>query len=519
MILPEKNILLSSFNNHNFQLADIFNLANEAIVLIDKTHNIILLNKSAESILGYTEQEVLGKPLNTLISMDALTQQKTGTKLGESPVTFKLMTRQYPMYLKRKNGESFPAELSISSLDEPSEIYAIVVRDISKRTQSQIERDNLVTQLRALDDAVRAINAELSLHQVLQIIAGRAQALIDVEMAALGVHDGKSHFSRFIASGVDPNVASELESSAYFRKLLGPLFYNGQSVMLNNVSPPSSLDKLPAESPVIRRLLGVPIATKGTLIGTLYLANKKNRTPFTKNDKRLLERIAVHAAIAIENARAYEKTQRLAILEERERFARDLHDGIIQSIYGVGLMLDQAKADIPDDYQDTRLQIDTVLSNLAGVIQDLRNYIFDLRPQAIRQVGLAARFNGLIKEVRANTKLPIEASVEEDIDDFLSEQQTEHLFHIGHEALSNAIRHAKASYIKVSLTYKDAKVTLKVDDDGKGFIMPSHVKPGHRGLANMRSRAFQVGARMEIQSIPNNGTQVTVQVKGRGKRG
>lgn len=517
MTLSEQKTLLSSFNNHGFNLADIFNLAHEAIILIDAAHNIILLNDSAESILGYAEQDVLGKPLNTLISVGELAQQKTGTKFGESPVTFKLMAQQTPVHLNRKNGEPFPAELSISNLDEQGKIYAVVVKDISKRTQAQIERDNLVTQLRALDDAARAINAELSLHQVLQTIAERTQALIDVEIAALGIHDGESHFSRFITSGIDPDIASELESSAYIRKLLGPLFYNGQSVMLNKVSPPSPSDRLRPEAPAIHRLLGVPIAAKGTLIGTLYLANKKSGGGFTQNDKRLLERIAVHAAIAIENARAYEKTQRLAILEERERFARDLHDGIIQSIYGVGLMLDQAKADIPDDHQEARTQIDTVLGNLAVVIQDLRNYIFDLRPQAIRQIGLVARFNGLIKEVRANTKLPIEASVEEGIDSFLSEEQTEHLFHIGHEALSNAIRHAKASYIKVSLTHKDTIVTLKVDDDGKGFVMPSHVKPGHRGLANMRSRAFQIGARMEIQSIPNKGTQVTVQVKGRGR--
>ncbi len=508
--------LLKSFQNNEFQLADIFNITHEAIILVDATHNIILLNESTEITLGYAEQEVLGQPLNTLISMDELAKQKTGTKFGESPVTFQLMAQQRPIHLSRKDGSSFPAEVSISKLDKSGHIFAVVLKDISKRTQAQIERDNLVTQLRALDDAARAINAELSLQQVLQTIAERTRALIDVEIAALGVHDGSAHFSRFITTGIDPEVAAELESSAYIRKLLGTLFYNGQPVMLNKVPPPSRVDQLPLNAPAIRRLLGVPIAAKGMLIGTLYLANKNSRTPFTQNDKRLLERIAVHAAIAIENARAYEKTQRLAVLEERERFARDLHDGIIQSIYGVGLMLDQAKSDIPDNYQPARTQIDSVLGNLATVIQDLRNYIFDLRPQAIRQVGLAARFDGLIKEVRANTQLPITATIDDDIDDFLSEEQTEHLFHICHEALSNAVRHAKASYIKVSLTHKDSKVTLKVDDDGKGFIMPSHVKPGHRGLANMRSRAFQVGARMEIQSIPQKGTQVTVQVKGRG---
>ncbi len=497
------------------RLADVLNMAHEAIISIDAEQRIILFNKGAETIFGYNADEILGQPLDVLLPEDsAHTHRQYLVEFAAAPEMSRLMSERRPIHGRRKDGSIFPAEASISKLDNPR-IFTVVLRDVTNRYRAQQEREYLIQQLRALDDATRAITAQLSLEQVLQTIANTAQSLMNVHIAALGVHDEDEYFSQFITAGTTPKVAEAFEASAYGRKLMGRLFYKGEPVMLNRISTPTGETGLPADFPPIRNLLGVPIAAKGQLIGALYLANRKYGEAFTDTDQLILQRLAVHAAIAIENARAYEQTQRLAVLEERERFARDLHDGIIQSIYAVGLMLDQVKADIPAEFDAAQKQIALTLDNLARVIQDIRNYIFDLRPQAIKDNGLKNRLDGLIREVCANANIPIHAEIPTDIGEHLSDEQANHLFHICHEALANAVRHAEPSHITISLQRKEGVVTLNVADDGIGFVMPSKVKPGHRGLANMRSRAFQCGARMEIQSIPNKGTNVTVQLKER----
>jgi signal transduction histidine kinase len=258
------------------------------------------------------------------------------------------------------------------------------------------------------------------------------------------------------------------------------------------------------------KLLGVPIFSKERLIGALYLADKEDGSDFTGTDQQVIEALALHAAIAIENARLYEKVQRLAVLEERERFARDLHDGIIQSLYGVGLSLENIKADIPPVEQPVRTGIDLSLKSLATVITDLRSYIFDLRPQALSQHGLQTRLAGLIKEVQANMSLLLQTEIDPDVEICLSEQQIDHLFHICHEGLSNASRHARASHISLSLTRTEDTVTLRIEDDGIGFEPPQLITPGHRGLANLRARVSQLNGALKLDSAPQQGTRLIV---------
>jgi signal transduction histidine kinase len=264
----------------------------------------------------------------------------------------------------------------------------------------------------------------------------------------------------------------------------------------------------------MQTLLGVPIFSKERLLGALYLADKLDGSEFTDADQQLVEMLAIHAAIAIENARLYEQTQRLAVLEERERFSRDLHDGIIQSIYAVGLSLDSAKASISSSNQIALDQIELGMKNLANVIKDIRNYIFDLRPQALKDKGLYARLQGLIQELKVNTLLIIDADIAPDINTYLSELQASHIFHIAHEALSNTARHAKARKVSISLNRSNGTVRLEIEDDGVGFNVPKNIAHGHHGLANIQKRASLLGAHLDIKSDPNGGgTLVTLKLR------
>jgi signal transduction histidine kinase len=356
------------------------------------------------------------------------------------------------------------------------------------------------------------------LEQVLQKIAQAARTLINARYAALGVHDGYGHLSRFITTGLDPVTHQKIGPLPTGLGLLGHFLHQGESLIVKNIASHPASAGFPPHHPVMNSLLGVPIFSKGELIGALYLTDKQDGSDFTETDRQLIEMLALHAAIAIENANLYEKTQRLAILEERERFARDLHYGIIQSIYGVGLILENTKALIPADNEAAWQQIDLSLKSLATVINDLRNYIFDLRPQALKSKGLQARLDGLIKELKVNTLLPIEVEIDPDINDYVTDLQASHIFHIAHEALSNAARHARPKKISFSLIRQANTLILRVQDDGLGFELPNTVVHGHHGLANMYKRASILNADLKIESTSNKGATLTLTISGLSKR-
>jgi PAS domain S-box-containing protein len=494
------------------RVASILDIANEAIISIDERQRIILFNKGAERIFGYSPDEVAGQPLDILLPAGlAELHRQHVVEFDEASDSGRLVGDRQEIYGSRKNGERFPAEASISKLEiDGQQIFTAVLRDITERKQVEQEREARIIELRTLNEAARAISAELSREGVLQKITETARELVKTKYAALGVHDGQGQLSRFITAGIDPAVQAKIGPFPIGRGILGLLFYEGKSMIVNDIGGHPAAVGFPEHHPKMKALLGVPIFSKEELIGGLYLTDKEDGSNFSETDRQLVEMLALHAATAIENSRLYEQTQRLAVFEERERFARDLHDGIIQSIYAVGLTLDQINVEISSLNTAASEQIDLSLKNLASVIQDLRNYIFDLRPQALKYQGLKARLEGLIRELRVNTLLPIETEISPDIDTCLSDMQARHVFHVSHEALANAARHAKASKISLSLTRNKNLITLAIQDDGIGFEMSPSIKPGRRGLANMKARAAEIGARFKIDSAPHQGTCLTL---------
>lgn len=372
------------------------------------------------------------------------------------------------------------------------------------------DQSQLDPRLKALSEATQAVTSELSLEQVLQKIAQAAQTLINTQYAALGVHDGYGRLSRFITVGIEPALYQKIGPLPTGLGLLGFFLHQGEALIVKDIAGHPAAAGFPKHHPQMRSLLGVPIFSKGELIGALYLTNKQDGSDFSQADQQLIEMLALHAAIAIENANLYEKTQRLAILEERDRFARDLHDGIIQSIYGVGLTLDNAKALIPPANQPAREQIDLSLKNLAAVITELRNYIFDLRPQAQKTKDLPTRLDNLIKEMQVNAPVAVRVEIDPEINAYVNNLQADHIFHIAHEALSNAARHAHAQNIRLGLTRQAETLILQVEDDGLGFAVPTTLSPGHQGLANIKKRASILNATLNIESSSNQGTRLTL---------
>ena len=224
---------------------------------------------------------------------------------------------------------------------------------------------------------------------------------------------------------------------------------------------------------------------------------------------RLVESFAVHAGIAIENARLHEQVQRLAVFDERERISKDLHDGIIQNLYAVGLSLEDVPELVRSDPDEVERRVERAIDSLHLTIRDIRNFIFGLRPELLSGTTLISGLVAIVEESRHNSMIDIELHVG-DMETEPDDDTTAHVLGIVNESLSNVARHSGATSATVFVeSNRAAGLRVVVSDNGHGFDPATAVSLGHQGLANMRSRATSVGASVEIVS-DSSGTRVVV---------
>jgi len=368
----------------------------------------------------------------------------------------------------------------------------------------------LRAQLGAFNEATLTITAELALDRVLQRIVHLARELVSARYAALGIPDRNGRLEQFLTSGLDEAQREQMGALPEGKGLLGVLMHSTRPIRVARIADDARAAGFgSSQHPAMTSFLGVPIISKGELLGTLYLADKIGAPEFTDDDEQLIVMLAAHAAIAIENARLYQQVQRVAILEERERIGMDLHDGIIQSIYAVGLILEYSHLLMDEDTSNAKSQLSRAIKSLNDVIRDIRNYILDLRPQRFQGKELASGLFELIRAFRANTFIQADLQVDVEGDLGLTEHQAAALFHVAQEALANVAKHARARAVWVHLSRNGMYVSLAVRDDGRGFD-PARVPSDHFGLGIMRERAESAGAALSIASSPGQGTRITV---------
>jgi signal transduction histidine kinase len=370
-------------------------------------------------------------------------------------------------------------------------------------------------ELAALDSATRGIAGVLDLDRVLQLITDRVRELAHAQYAALGIVDQEGGIERFITSGITRAERERIGAPPRGLGLLGVIARQNRPVRVHDIATDPRRNGLPANHPPMASLLGVPIGVRGRSIGRLYLTNKEPSGDFTEDDERLVEMFALHAGIAIENARLHEQVQRLAIVEERERIGRDLHDGIIQSIYAVGLSLE----DVPDLMEDApevaKARVERAIDSLDQSIRDIRNFIFGLRPELLEQAGLVGGLAALADEFRVNSMVDIDldTSAVEELD--LPPDVTGQLLSIAREALSNVARHSRGTRGTVEVESRGGHVKMVVSDNGVGFDAGKSRSAGHQGLVNMRARVASIGGSLDVDSEPGRGTRIIVEVTRR----
>ena len=258
-------------------------------------------------------------------------------------------------------------------------------------------------------------------------------------------------------------------------------------------------------------LVSVPLKARAQVVGVMSLAFLGER-PLRVEEIGLLEAIGAGVGVAVENARLYRQARRIAVLEERERIAMDLHDGIIQSIYAVGLTLDTAKIMLQSAPEQSESSMREAIQRLNSVIGDIRAYILDLQPSRVPLNDLAEGLARLANEFRANTLIEAELRADDGLGRSLDPVVRSAMFHISQEALANIAKHARASRVWISLRSEDGEVVLQVIDNGQGFDASATPALLGHGLSNIVERGHAIGANVEIASSLGDGTTVTVRL-------
>jgi Signal transduction histidine kinase len=371
-----------------------------------------------------------------------------------------------------------------------------------------------VVELEALVEATRAIAEVLDLEPVLQLIVDRVRVLVGAEYAALGIVNAGGRIERFITSGIDPDVRQAIGEPPRGHGLLGLIIREGRSYRITRIADHPDSYGFPPNHPLMTSFLGVPVTVHGRSVGNLYLTDKRGATEFTESDRLLVEMFALRAGIAIDNARLHEQVRRLAVVEERERISRDLHDGIIQSIYGVALSLEEVPFLVGSAPDEAGVRVDRAIDSLNLTIREIRNFILGLRSELLHGADVVAGLATLADEFGATgaSDVELDIAVDPEAATALPVGYRVQLLQMAREALSNAVRHAHASRITLSLRSDGPVLELTVEDDGVGFDAAAAPPSGHLGLANLRERATAIGGELTIDTVPGRGTRIGIRV-------
>jgi signal transduction histidine kinase len=389
----------------------------------------------------------------------------------------------------------------------------VIVRPANRSlSEAEAEVARASARLAALDEATRAIAGELDLDRVLQLMVDRVRELVEARYAAVGIGDARGRIERFITSGMSAEERDRIGPLPRGHGLLGTIIRDGVSLRIPEIRSHPDSYGFPPNHPPMDSLLGVPVRVAGRPIGNFYLTEKVGTGEFTAQDQELVEMFAVHAGIAIQNARLHQRVQELAVVDERLRISRDLHDGIIQSIYAVGLTLEDVPDLMVEEPAEATARIDRAIDRLHTTIRDIRTFIVGLEGPA--DLALAEAIEAVVAETPPAPGLAIDLDLAaaEAIEGRLSLEASHELLQIVREALSNTARHSGATHATLSLRIERDDLTLLVEDDGIGFDPASQPAEGHLGLANLRERAAAVGGRISIDSRPGMGTRIIVRL-------
>ena len=373
-------------------------------------------------------------------------------------------------------------------------------------------------ELYQVSQAVLSVTRHMSVRDVLQVIVRSARSLVGARYAALGVPDQGDSFAEFM-DGISDAEWAAIGPLPRRHGMLAVLLNQGKPERLPDIRKDPRFEGWPAAHPKMSHFLGVPVRDGDQVLGIIFAANKVSAAAekhgFTERDEEILSLFAAHAAIALTNARLYERSRELSVVQERSRLARDLHDAVTQKLFSIRAHARAAAvlaAREPPDAKRIRAEIEVVGELGAEAHAELRAVIDGLTPPDLEAAGLAeslrryavlaGRAHGVPVTFTAACLPPLRQNAEAA------------LYRVAQEALHNALRHAGASGVTVTLSTTPRLVVLEVSDDGHGFAPDAPSGGPGLGLESMRERAATAGGRLAIRSGPKGTTvRMTIQPK------
>ncbi|MEX0788046.1 MAG: GAF domain-containing sensor histidine kinase [Anaerolineales bacterium] len=422
------------------------------------------------------------------------------------------------LYLTDKIGAAEFSTADTAKIEILAANAAIAVRN-ARLFHAAVERGQELAlrnkELAALNDLARSTNVHLGLPELLDAVLEGVLAVTNADAGVVYVREG-ARADMVLSShrGSAPEAFHRQPRLPHGKGFAGKVAASGEPIPVEDLAAEKALDQPELLAAGLRSLLYIPLRARAEVVGVLGIACHLARR-FSEREVALLEAIGQQVGIAVENARLTQAVGELAIRHERTRIGMDLHDGVIQSIYAVGLNLESVRHLMAEDREQAAALLDRSGASLNDAIRDIRSFILDLRPSRF-EGDLAQGLARLVREFQANTltRADLQASPK-DISE-LPEPIPLAIFLSAQEALANIARHARASHVVVRWESTPAapptpsKVTLIIEDDGVGFDRGIQEANTHHGLANMANRAEELGGQFVVQSSPGHGTTLRI---------
>lgn len=418
------------------------------------------------------------------------------------------------IYLTDKvDGSTFTAD--DERVIETLAAYAAVAISNARSYNKLRERDRTLTRrnqdLALLNNLASALASITELDELLKTALNRVMIYFSLDI-------GEIHLSEEHQNTLKKILHQSQSEPGLWRKdrftlkegLIGQTASSGQPSLVNLPYPEDPyLQNDSLLDAGVSQIACFPLTSRSEVLGVLSIAPSRGKL-LDPMDRQLLSSIASWVGTTIENARLNIQGRRLAVLEERDRIGMDLHDGIIQSIYAVGLTLEHARLLLGEEPEQTRNKIDQSIEDLNSTIRDLRAFIMDMRPRQLYEEDLMDGLKRLVNEFQANSLVETALSGPSEGLEFLPDAHAIALFHICQEALANIAKHAQAKKVEVMVWTTPARVLMEVHDDGRGFdLQKVQLTLGH-GISNMQTRARNVSGDLEITTEPGKGTTIMV---------
>ena len=499
------------------QYRSIFNAAADGIIISDlETGRVVDANLAASVIHGYARDEFVGLPLMSFIHPDSQQVFSEYVHAFRSGSTFDTRT-----YHVRRDGTTFHAEWRVTVFDFLNRTCLLgVVRDVSKRIQAE-QRLNQRVETRSHEQAT-LLNISHTLASTLELQPGlildQLREIIEYNHAGLFSLEHSTFTALAMRGTPQLEQAPPIQIHLTDPKALKELFNEHRPIRIadawSDEPQPSSLRLLLAEGAAVllegmQSWMWVPLAVRGRVIGGVGVAHQK-RNFFTSHHADLALSVANQAAITMINAELYGHAQELAVLEERQRLARNLHDAVNQSLFSAGLIAEVLPRLWDQDQAEARHSLEDLRKLTRGAMAEMRALLAELRPSTLTDAELGDLLRLLSNSFIGRTNIPATLTVKGQ--GVLPAEVQVAIYRLCQEALNNVAKHAEASSVEIVLKQDESSVELNIRDNGKGFD-PEQIESGHYGLSMMHERAEAVGVQLSIISQPGKGTELTIHWK------